>query len=129
MAQASTNFPKVRRMLFFVSPKIFRKFFGQLPRCFTGTSLLPFRLFLRPILKFWSMGVTLMNITWANHSKRLILVSNVSMTYDGFCELVSVCLSSSAKSMKTSAVPYPEMRNPIVVYFSAKPLHFCHHSL
>ena len=27
-----------------------------------------------------------MRITWANHSKRWTLVSNVSMTYDGFCE-------------------------------------------
>ena len=85
MAQAGTNFPKVRRMLFYVSPLIFG-YFGQPPRCFTGTSLLPFRLFLRPILKFWSIGVTLMRITWANHSKRWILVSKVSMTYDGFCE-------------------------------------------
>ena len=42
--------------------------------------------FLRPILKFWSIGVTLMRITWANHSKRWILVSNVSMTYHGFSE-------------------------------------------
>ena len=50
------------------------------PCCFTGISLLPFCLFLRPILKFWSIGVTLMRITWANHSKRWILVSNVSMT-------------------------------------------------
>ena len=40
----------------------------------------PYRLFLRPILKFGSIGVTLMRITWANHSKRWILVSNVSMT-------------------------------------------------
>ena len=31
--------------------------FGQPPSCFTGTSLLPFRLFLRPILKFWSIGI------------------------------------------------------------------------
>ena len=85
MAQAGTNFPKVRRMLFYVSPLIFG-YFGQPPRCFTGTSLLPFRLFLRPILKFWSIGVTLMRITWANHSKRWILISKVSMTYDGFCE-------------------------------------------
>ena len=37
--------------------------------------------------QIWSIGVTLMRITWANHSKRWILVSNVSMTYDGFCEL------------------------------------------
>ena len=34
--------------------------------------------------------------------------------------LVSVCLSSSAKSMKTSAAPYPETRNPIVVYLMSK---------
>ena len=34
--------------------------------------------------------------------------------------LVSVCLSSSAKSMKTSAAPYPEIRNPIVVYLMSK---------
>ena len=31
-------------------------------------------------------------------------------------ESVSVCLSSSVKSMKTSAAPCPEIRNPIVVY-------------
>ena len=99
----------------------FRTLLGHLPHCFTGTSLLPFRLFLRPILKFWSIGVTLMRITWANHSKRWILVSNVSMTYHGFSEsiehigLVSVCLRSSAKSMKTSAAPYLDIRNPIVV--------------
>ena len=35
------------------------------------------------ILEHW---VTLMTITWANHSRRWILVSNVSVTYDGFCE-------------------------------------------
>ena len=64
----------------------FRIFFGQSPRCFTGTSLLSFCLFLRRILKFWSIGVTLMKITWAKNSKRWILVSNVSVTYDGFCE-------------------------------------------
>ena len=57
---------------------------GQLPRCFAGTSLLPFRLSLRPVLKFGSIEVTLMTFTWANHSKRWILVSNVSMTYHGF---------------------------------------------
>ena len=55
-------------------------------RCFTGTSFLPFRLFLRPILKFWSIGVTLRKFTWANHSEQWILVSIVSMTYNGFCE-------------------------------------------
>ena len=29
----------------------------------------------------------LMRFTWAHHSERRILVSNVSMTYDGFCEM------------------------------------------
>ena len=72
---------------------------------------------------------------------------------------VSLCLNSSVKSTKTSAAPYPGIRNPIVVYLmgypqqvrdarelcqgkqrvspfyhaahasSTKPLHFCHHSL
>ena len=55
--------------------------FGQPSRCFTGTLLLPFRLLLRPILKFWSIGVTLMRFAWANHSERRIFVSNVSVTY------------------------------------------------
>ena len=33
--------------------------FGQLPRCFAGTLLLPLCLLLRPILKFWSVGAAL----------------------------------------------------------------------
>ena len=33
---------------------------------------------------------------------------------------VSVCLSSSVKSMKTSAAPYSGIRNPIVVYLMSK---------
>ena len=53
MAQVDTNFPKVRRKLLF-SP-LNQDAFSQPPRCFTGTSLLPFRLLLRPILKFWSI--------------------------------------------------------------------------
>ena len=95
-------------------------------------SLLLFRLFLRSILKIWSIGVALTRITWANHSKRWILVSNVSMTYDGFCELNTSdwfpYFELLAESIKTSAARYPEIRNPIVVYFSAWPLQFCHHS-
>ena len=83
--QASTNFPKVRRMLLCFSPVI-KNTFGQLPRCFAGQSLLPLCLLLRPILKFWSVGATLMRFTWANHSKRWILVSNVGMTCNGFSE-------------------------------------------
>ena len=84
---------------------IFRYILGQLPNCFTGTSLLPFRLFLRPILKFWSIGVTLMRITWANHSKRWILVSNVSMTYHGFSES-----NTSDRFQKVWALPQHQWR-------------------
>ena len=75
-----------KNVALFFSINLLGYIFGQLPRCFTGTSLLPFRLFLRPILKFWSIGVTLTKITWVKHSKRRILVSNVSVTYNGFCE-------------------------------------------
>ena len=65
------QFPKVRRMLFYLSPLISGCIWPA-STLLHGTSLLPFRLFLRPILKFWSIGVTLMKITWANHSKRWI---------------------------------------------------------
>ena len=60
----------------------FQGIFGQLPRCFAGTVLLPLCLF----LKFWSIGVTLMRFTWANHSERRILVSNVCVTCNSFRE-------------------------------------------
>ena len=87
-------------------------------------SLLPLCLLLRPILKFWSVWVTLMRFTWANQSERRILVLNVSVMYNGFLcishiGLGSACLSSSVKSMKTSAAPYPGIRNPIVVYLTS----------
>ena len=38
--------------------------FGQFPRCFAGTLLLPLCLLLRPILKFWSVGRTLMRFKY-----------------------------------------------------------------
>ena len=47
-----------RGMMFYVFPLILW-YFGQLQRCFAGTSLLPVRLFLTPILKFWSVGATI----------------------------------------------------------------------
>ena len=132
MAQANTNSPKVRRMLCYVSPiiSVYILPFSTLLHGHIALAI-PSLLETDPqILEHW---ITLMRITWANHSKRWILISNVSMTYDGFCEFntsdwFSVCLSSSAKSIKTSAAPYPEIRNPTVVYSSTWPLHFCHHS-
>ena len=36
---------------------------------------------------FGALGLRWWGITWANHSKRWILVSNVRMTNDGFCEV------------------------------------------
>ena len=60
--------------------------FGQIPRCFAGTSLLLLCLFLRPILKFWSVGASLMRFTWANHSERTILFSNFGVTCNSFRE-------------------------------------------
>ena len=69
---------------------VFRDFqhvFGQPPRCFKNTSLLSFRLFLRPILKFWIAGVALMRILSANISELWILDSNVGMTQCGCGEL------------------------------------------
>ena len=35
----------------------FKHTFGQRPRCFAGTLLLPLCLLLRPIFKFWSVGL------------------------------------------------------------------------
>ena len=60
--------------------------FGQLPRCFAGTLLLPLCLLLRPILKFWSVGATLMRFTWTNVTERGVLVSNFGMTCNSLCE-------------------------------------------
>ena len=68
LMQASTYFPKVRRMLLFHAPLI-STHFGHLPRCFAGTLLLPLCLFLRPILKFWSVGATPMRFTWAKYNR------------------------------------------------------------
>ena len=50
----------------------FKHIFGQLPRCFAGTLLLPLCLLQRSILKFWSVGVALMKFTWAIFSERRI---------------------------------------------------------
>ena len=110
-----------------------RKIFGQLHRCFAGTSLLSLRLFLRPIFKIWSFGETLMRITLATHSKRWFVVSNVWMTYDGFSEL-----NTSDWFPYVSALPknrWRRRRLHILIYvtqLSCSDQHsrctFCHHS-
>ena len=60
--------------------------FGQLPRCFARSLLLSLCLLLRLILKFGSVGATLMRFTRANQSERRFLVSNVCVTCNGFRE-------------------------------------------
>ena len=64
----------------------FEHIFGQLPRCFAGTLLLPLCLFLWTILKFWSIGATLMRFTWTNITERRILVSNFGVTCNSLWE-------------------------------------------
>ena len=53
---------------------------------FHAASRAPCSCHLRPILKFWSVGATLMRFTWANISERRILVSNFGMTCNSLCE-------------------------------------------
>ena len=77
------QFSKVRRMLSYLPPLILVIIWASLH----AASRAPcscHSLLLRPILKFWSVGVTLMRITWANHSERRILVSNVRTHRIGF---------------------------------------------
>ena len=95
MVKEHTNSPKVRIMLFCVSP-LAQDTSCHFPRGSTGISLLPFRFFSRPILKFWGVGVALMRITWANYSKRQFGLSNVGKMQYGFGESkhvasVSIC--------------------------------------
>ena len=94
----------------------FRTLLASLPRCFTGTLLLPLCLFLRPILKFWSIGVTLMRFTWANVSERRILVSNFSVTYNrafvNFTHRIGFRMSELFRKIDEDfAGSIPEIRN------------------
>ena len=47
------------------------------------------------ILKFRSVGATLMRFTWTNVTQRGILVSNFGMTCNSLCELYHVGLASA----------------------------------
>ena len=83
--------------------------FGQLPRCFTGTLLLPLCLLLRPILKFRNVGATLMRFNWTKDNRAK------DFRLEFWCDaqqplwilhfaLVSACLYSSGE--KTSALKH-----------------------
>ena len=55
-----------------------------------GTLPLPLCLFLKPILKFGSVGAALMRFTWANISERRVFVSNVCVTCNSFREFYTL---------------------------------------
>ena len=102
LMQASTHFPKVRRMLLFLAPLISTHFWAA------STPLRGHLALATPsppetdpqILERWGYAHEVMRFTWANISERRILVSNFSMTRNSLSwishvGLVSACLSSS----------------------------------
>ena len=54
-----------KTVVFFFSKK-FEDFLCQIPRCLASPMLLSLCLFLRPILKFWSVRGSLVKFAWAN---------------------------------------------------------------
>ena len=95
------------------------------------TGVLSFCLFLRPILKFWSVRDSLMRFTWANSVERWILVSTVGSAQYGFGGSNTsdwfrhgwALPSNRWRSRRVHILRY----NPIVVSPPKMPLHvFCH---
>ena len=146
--QAGTYFPKVRRMLLFLAPLNLIHICpaSTLLHC---TLLLPLCLLLRSLLKFWSVGFTdevHLGESFRAKDFGLECLRDVQrLSWILHIGSVSACLSSSVQSMKTSAAPYPGIRNPIVVYLMSRKqrvspfyriahtsstllLHFCYHS-
>ena len=147
--QASTYFPKVRRMLLCFSPLIWEHFW---PASTLLHGLLALATLSPPetdpqILERWGyadkvhLGKSIRAKDFGLECYRDVQ----RLSWILYIGSVSVCLSSSVKSMKTSAAPYPGIRNPIVVYLMSRiqrvspfyrmahvsstwPLHFCHHS-
>ena len=117
--QAGTYFPKGRRILLCFSPLISKHFWPAstlLRGPIALATLSPLETD-SPILERWwspgqispSVGFWSRMLAWR---RRLLWILHVGS--------VSVCLSSSVKSMKTSAAPYPGIRNPIVVCLMSK---------
>ena len=117
-------FPKVRRMFLYFSPLILGYFWP-------GSTLLRGHIALATlsppetdpqILEHWGYADEIhlrksfrakdFGLECQRDVQRLSCILHIG--------LVSVCLNSSAKSMKTSAAPYPEIRNPIVLYLMSK---------
>ena len=86
MAQAGTYFPKVRSMLFYLSPLICWSFWpaSTLLRGHLALATLSPPETDPQILEHWGYAVE--DSSGANHSKRWILVLNVTMTEHGFSE-------------------------------------------
>ena len=120
MVQIDTNSPKVRRMLFYVSSSILRYFWpaSTLLHGHIALAILSLLETDPQILGHWGC---------ANEDHLVKLFQDMVFGLECWRDvtrlllnigLASVCLSSSGKSMKTSAAPYPEIRNPIIVYSS-----------
>ena len=73
LMQAGTYFPETRRMLLFHAPLISTHFWPASTLLRGHLAIATLSLFLRPILKFWSVGATLMKFTWTNVTERGIL--------------------------------------------------------
>ena len=123
MAQAGTYFPKVRRMLLYFSPLILEHFWPA-STLLHGHLALAIQSLLEidpQILERWGcageahLGKSIrakdFGLECQRDVQRLLWILHIGS--------VSVCLSSSVKSMKTSA-PYPGIRNPIVVYLMSR---------
>ena len=127
-----TNSPKVRRMLLNFSPLIFGYFWPASTLLYGHLALaFPSLLETDPqILERWGYAdeVHLGKCIRAKDHGLECWRDATRLWWIVHIGLASVCLSSSAESMKTSAAPYPEIRNPIVVCSSIQPLQFCHHS-
>ena len=142
-------FPKVRRMLLCFSPLIFEHFWpaSTLLRGPIALATLSPPETGPQILERWDYAVEVhlgklvrakdFGLECMRDVQQLLWILHVGS--------VSACLSSSVKSMKTSAAPCPGIHNPIVMYLMSKhsqqvvlfydaghtsstwPLHFCHH--
>ena len=76
-------------------------------------------LLLRPILKIWSVGATLMRFTWAILSERRILVSNFGVTRNSPCEFHTLDWSRHVRALPENRLRRAsclEIHNPIAVH-------------
>ena len=126
--RAGTCFPKVRRMLLFLAPLTLIHFWpaSTLLHGHIALAILSPPQTDPQILERWgcadevhlgkSFRAKDFGLECQRDETRLLWIEHIG--------LVSVCLSSSAISMKTSAAPCPGIRNPNVVYVMSDPHSF-----